>query len=520
MNRYRWAALVLLGLLVVSLSAAFERVPGYMDAEYYTAIGMRLASGEGFSEPFIWNYLDDPSAIPHPSNLYWMPLPSMLAAGGMLLFGDGWRAAQLPFILLGGLLPVLTAFVALRITHDDRTAWLAGLLAVFPGFFLPYLSTVDSFAIYAVLGSLILLLLAKTDMDWRASFLAGLMIALAHLTRADGIVFFLPAGAAILSVKTGRLRRLVFLACGYLLGIAPWWVRNLQVLGTLMPNTSTAFWFTAYNDLFAFPADQINFQRWLASGWAAILEARLDALIVNSQRVVAEIGMVLLFPFSLVGGWSLRKTRLIWLSGLYFIGVFGLMTVIFPFAGANGGMFHSGAALLPVVLSLAPVGIERIVTLVSERRKWRQGEAVRVFQGAAVTMMFVLTMWITAGKLGTSPLGGNWSSTHAEYQRYGRTLAAYGLAERTGAVNNPPGYFLANGGETVVIPDGDVSTLQQVVQRYDVAWVLLEANHPPALADLYRQPDSLPWLERLATVEDSAGLPVYLYAVIDEGMEP
>ena len=58
----------------------FQDAPGYMDADYYYAIGLRLNRGYGFSEPFLWNYLDNPNGIPHPSNTYWMPLPSVLAS--------------------------------------------------------------------------------------------------------------------------------------------------------------------------------------------------------------------------------------------------------------------------------------------------------------------------------------------------------------------------------------------------------------------------------------------------------
>src|SRR5512143_3168308 len=141
--KFRWYLLFfLMGLGVLSLVAMFESAPGYMDAEYYYAGGQRLAAGQGFSELVLWNYLDDPASIPHPSHAYWMPLASLLAALGMQVTGViGFGAGKLGFILLAACLPPLTADLALPLTHKPNLALLAGLLAVFPAFYLAYLPT-------------------------------------------------------------------------------------------------------------------------------------------------------------------------------------------------------------------------------------------------------------------------------------------------------------------------------------------------------------------------------------------
>ena len=79
--------LILMSMLVNLAVASFQAVPGYMDAEYYFLGGRQLALGEGFQEPILWNYLDDPDGLPHASHAYWMPLASILAAIGMKLTG-------------------------------------------------------------------------------------------------------------------------------------------------------------------------------------------------------------------------------------------------------------------------------------------------------------------------------------------------------------------------------------------------------------------------------------------------
>ncbi|MFN2304750.1 MAG: hypothetical protein ACK2TV_13555, partial [Anaerolineales bacterium] len=100
--------LYLISLTTVVIVAAFQSSPGYMDADYYYAGGVQLAEGHGFQEEILWNYLDDPSGLPHPSHAYWMPMPSILAATGMKLMGSSnFDAAQLGFLLLAALVPPL-----------------------------------------------------------------------------------------------------------------------------------------------------------------------------------------------------------------------------------------------------------------------------------------------------------------------------------------------------------------------------------------------------------------------------
>ena len=82
--------LFFLALLVRLLIAFPIHQPGYMDAAYSYDIALNLVRGQGFVEPFLWNYLDDPAGLPHPSHLYWMPLTSILSSwvNGLPLIPD------------------------------------------------------------------------------------------------------------------------------------------------------------------------------------------------------------------------------------------------------------------------------------------------------------------------------------------------------------------------------------------------------------------------------------------------
>ena len=153
---YLW--LSLLGLMILLVGAQFQASPGYMDAEYYFAGGIRLAEGKGFSEEIIWNYLDDPEGIPHPSHSYWMPLVSIISSIGMRAFG-GYQFSNTRwlFVLLAASLPSVTATLSYSLTAKRNLAILAGILAAIPGFYLPYLTTTDAFAFYMLFGALFML---------------------------------------------------------------------------------------------------------------------------------------------------------------------------------------------------------------------------------------------------------------------------------------------------------------------------------------------------------------------------
>ena len=58
-----WLWLAVLGLLVQAFWAARLAHPSYFDAYYYTIGGQQLATGQGFTEPVIWQYLDDPAGL-------------------------------------------------------------------------------------------------------------------------------------------------------------------------------------------------------------------------------------------------------------------------------------------------------------------------------------------------------------------------------------------------------------------------------------------------------------------------
>ena len=512
-ERRRWLALYVIGLIVYGTAAHRIQSPGYMDADYYYATALQLIDGKGLTEPFLWNYLDDPASLPHVSHLYWMPLPSLLSAGGMLLLGAGFRAAQLPFILLAAALPPLAAFFSQRLSRDAGLAWMAGLFAAFPGFFLPFLVTVDSFAAFAIAGSLSLWLMARSVRDptlgrW---FLTGVLIGVGSLARADGLLLLTIGVLAVIWSGRRRVSGGLLLMLGTLAIMAPWWARNFAATGTaLNPGSQRLLWMLGYDDLFAFPASQLTFERWWEAGLLAAAQARMDALSTNIQRLVAEGGMIFLAPFMVVGAMLKWQHPLVRLGTAYLAALFVVMTLIFPFVGPRGALFHSMAAVMPMLWALAPIGIRAGISWLGAKRSWDLKESWRVLGAGAVVLAVLLTVSLYANRF---YLGADsWNASAQTYRAVAATISD--RSQSVVAVNNPPGFFAHSQIPAVVIPNGSEAALHDVVDSFGVRWVVLEANHPQGLDTVYAEPDSVEWLKLYATVADSGGQPVYVLEVV------
>lgn len=519
--------LFLLALAVNSAVAFFVSQPGYMDAYYYFGGALRLSQGFGFTEPYLWNYLDSPAGLPHPSHLYWPPLTSIVAATSMAAFGQTFRAAQLPFIGLASLLPVMSYWLADRLAGNRRHAWIAGLLFVFCGFYLPFLPNTDAFALYTLLGAGSLLATAHATESPHPTLclcLGGLLAGLASLTRADGALLAL-ACLAWLAARSFSLRRLspsffLSFAFPFFLVLAPWWLRNALAVGTpFPPGGLRAAWLMDYNELFSFPAEELTLARYLGQGWAGVFHGKLNGLGANLQTAIAVQGSVFLLPFILIGLWRARFRPEYRLALLYYAGLFGLMTFVFTFPGVRGGFFHSGMALLPFFVSVVPLGLDASVEWAAARRKsWDARVAKRVFSVGLVLLAVGLSMGLTLSKMiGKDWRRPAWDRLDTAYVQVGDWMTAQASPDAIVLVNNPPGFFYHTGRRAIVIPDGGIETLLVVADRYGAGYLLLDANHPDGLRGLYVGQAGASRLRPVAGFSGDGGLPVYLFEVLPDG---
>jgi len=513
MARRNYFLLIISSIFVVLLVSGYQSSPGYMDAEYYFLGGLQLTKGEGFNEPVLWNYLDNPTGLPHPSHVYWMPLPSILAAISMKFAGENsFSGARLGFILLAILIPVLTGKITYQLSGNQRWAIVSGFLTIFSGFYLPFVVTTDTFTIYMVLGGFLFILLPQViSKSKMCAFLVGFIVGLLHLTRADGILWA-PMILVFLSFKMkedlkSKIQQMLLILLGYFLIITPWVFRNLTEFNTLFPpGGMQTLWLTNYDQLFSYPVDILTFQNWWSSGITAITQARLWALGINTQRIIAEQGLIFLTPLIILGMWRLRSDPRVQLCFWAWLLTFLVMTFVFPFAGARGGFFHSNAALQPFFWAIVPMGLNVILEWGEKHRSWNVKQAELIFGTALVGFAFIISAFVFYQRvIGPDPVNTYWEQDSTHYQRIEEELLR--LNPKPGdivMVKNPPGYNIVSNRAAIVIPDGDIRNLLMAAERYNARFVLLESDHTKGLDSLYNFPQgNYPGLEFLQKLDGS-----------------
>ncbi|MGQ9583983.1 MAG: hypothetical protein ACUVXG_01110 [Anaerolineae bacterium] len=550
-------------LVLHGLAAWPIRQPGYMDACYYYNGAVALYEGQGFTDAYLWNYLDDPSGIPHPSHLYWMPLPSVLTYLSFLLLGPRLRAAQVVGVVLSALLAPL-AYVLSRASKGQRwQAVLAAGLVAFSGFYLVYWPAPDSFAPFGLVGSLCLLALGwgVTRRSLGAFALAGALAGLAHLSRADGLLLavlaavlpwwtFRRAGREEVNHEDTRTRRnpknfVSWCLCGEVFSaglredngeerdgatrarvpklgggalagavvallaygavMAPWLARNLHVLGQPFPATGLMTLFLRdYDDLFGY-GREISLSTYLAWGWGNILTHKAAALWANSQTVVAVWLQVFGAPFAVVGLWRLRRNAWFQVAALYGALLYLSMSLGFSEPGQRGALFHSGAATLPFLYAAVGPGLEGVVLWAHRwRRHWQPEVACRVFAAGFLALSALLSGMVYARNVwgvGPEPQSEPWNRRDALYPQVEAWLASHASPEDRILVVNPPCFYTFSQRPCLAIPNEPLPVVLEAADRYGARFLLLERNHPRPLDALYAGAEGHPRLQPVARWE-------------------
>ncbi len=500
-GKYYFTAFVL-GISIFSLYTIFQTAPGYMDAEYYYSMGLRIAKFNTFSEPFLWNYLHPVREVPHPGFTYWMPMPALIAAAGMMLSGlFNFSGAKIGSIILAGLVPVISMKIAFDLSGKRSTSLLSGALALVPVFYSPFFGTTDSFGLMMVLGGLFVLTAIRNE-KIKNFFLLGSLAGLMHLTRTDGLIWVSIAVLIALLKTQTMIKRTGAVLAGYLVVMAPWFLRNWIVFGELLPSGTThVFWMKGYNELFALHPESLSFDKWFQQGWLTILKNVAEALFANLKTALIVQGQILLAPLIIVGFWMNKRKIAVWSSVVGLGLIFILMTVVFPFAGQRGGYLHSGAAVQPLLWALAGIGFDKVMDLGVEKRGWKKDKAMLMFSFSLIVLLACATGFIYS----TRVIGGNiqnpqWNQSYQTAQEIGSMIENLG-AEQADLImiNNPPGLYAATGRQAIVIPDGDLEVVIEAASEFNVKYLVIEINHSGGLADLYQNPRSQGNLQYITT---------------------
>ena len=210
------------------------------DAYRYDFAARALLAGEGYV------HLDGyPTA-------FWPPGYPLLLATAYRFFGESVAVAQFMNVLLGTGAVVLTYLIGRRTLGPAPAIVGAGIVAMFPSliFFTGVTLSEITFTFLALLGIYLLILEAQQgkERDLRLLIGAGLILGLATLTRGQALL--LPLVMVPFWLRTGLTRpfvieRLVAIALGIGLIVAPWTIRNAAELNAtvfISTNAGVDFW--------------------------------------------------------------------------------------------------------------------------------------------------------------------------------------------------------------------------------------------------------------------------------------
>ena len=486
-------SLFLVALCARVLTGALFPDPAYPDSFYYVNLARELAAGHGFSVDYIWNFVEvgghlpDAAAavLPIPSNAHWMPLAALVQVPFIWLLGPTALASDLPFWLAGAATAPLTWWIARDAGLPRWQAIGAGLLIAAPGAVSPYLSQPDNFSLFMPLGALSLWACARGLRGDRRSFaLGGVCVGLATLARNDGILLGIPFALAFATELWRRWRSSVrvivrigwgpAIACAalFVLVMAPWYVRQLSVFGSLSPSAASGriLWITDYRELYSVTGNP-SLSTLLGQGIGPLLASRAGGLIAAAGIFVAMPLLVFLAPFTAVGAWLSRRNPnfVPWL--VYGVSLLLFSGLLFAVHVPYGTFLHSAVALMPHAYLLALAGIGAVVAWVARRRaSWNAERATRVFAGMAVGVaMFTAVAWSVIAV-------GQWRTEQTMRRTLGAALAAAPASDR---IMSPDagGYRYLTGHPGIVTPDDPLPVVEQALRLYDVRWLALERDN-------------------------------------------
>jgi hypothetical protein len=493
-SRRLYVAIFLLALVLAAGYAALISQPGYTDAYYYYNGGVRLAEGDGLTDPYLWMYLNAPDKLPGPSHTYWMPLESLLVAASTTVFGVGFGAAQVASTLCFAGLVTLAAWVGWRIGGTQRHMVIGALLVLFSGYFTPYWTGTDTFALYGLVGAGALAAVGqgRGSGSWRWFALAGALSALGHLTRADGLLLLLVTllvamwpSASISPAQRGRNAAIALGA--YAIVMLPWFVRNLSVIDSPLPvGGMQTVWLRGYEDLVNYPPG-VTFSDFLHWGIWNIFQSRWVAFQNNVGTFVAVETWIVLGPFALLGLWTRRHHPMVPGVALYALGLHLAMTFVFAYPGYRGGLFHSSAALLPFWAAFGLAGLDDAIAWMAVHRGWKKRQAQRVFSTALVVLAVALSLGLLFGRR------SGWNTADELYATIGSDLPPDAVV----MINDPPSLYYHTGLSGVVLPNSDPDVVPEIAARYGVTHLVLDINRTQPFAALFEGQDRRSFLREI-----------------------
>ena len=517
--RWPWRELVgwlVVALLVRAATLAVVTQPGYMDASYYYHVADNLVAGRGLVTDAVWNFLDPRTDLPRPSNAYWPPGTSLVAAVGGWLFGPGFRSAQIPMVVLSAAIVPLAYLYGRMLLGTRRGGHGVAALMLCSAAYYPYWVTTDTFTPYGLLGVGCFLLLGWAlwvEPASRARLIAavggaGVLAGWSQLVRPDGLVLatvVVGTAAAVgwwrrdyplaPSLKGGRtssptevgahhavpLQRFWragrgqwraaalwggLAAAGYLLGALPWYVRNWLTWGSPLPMAGGQTMFLRrFDDIFAYGIE-VSPAALVADGWSLVLTGRLAGLIGNLVPLF-QVALFVLVPLAALG------VRRLWREpaarpALLYVGILYLgMSLVFPTTSPRGSFFHGLTPAVPVLYAALIRGLDTAVGWAGTWRRWNLAEARAIFLAAAVVFQIGVAGYLAWQFV----LVRGWEAPIA--QAAAGWLDEHAPPGEPALFIDPPAFAVIARRPAVMVPSNSVEALIAVAQRFRAPWLIL-----------------------------------------------
>ncbi len=495
-------ALYVLALAVRLVLIALFPDPAYPDSYYYVDVARAVADGRGLQVDFIWIFAEVGGTIPAvptlpiPSNAHWMPLASLVQVPFIWLLGPTAVASALPFALIGSLAAPLAWAIGRDAAMQPLVAIGAGVLTAIPALSIVYMTQPDNFSLYQPLVTGALWMAARGLKGHSRSFaLGGLLVGLATLSRNDGLLVGATLGLAFAYDRWRAWRSAgsrapaiplwAAAACFglFLVVMAPWWIRQLEVFGQLSPSTASG------KVLYIRSIEEWNsittpatLGHLLGQGPGPLVLSRIGGFVAAVGIFTTLVAGGILLPLMLVGAWARRRA-------VDFGPFFTYTAILFAFSAlvsavhVPGGTFiHSAVALAPHAYLLALEGVAVAVAWVAVRRpRWDRETAMRLFTTAAVG--FAVIAAIPAALAVQS----RWRQERTERLAVSAALDLAGAAPDARLMTiDAAGYRYHTGHGGVVTPNDPLDAIEEVARAYRIEWLVIERDDAvPALGPVF-----------------------------------
>jgi hypothetical protein len=412
-------AVLVVALAVRAWAATQITFPRPEDVAYYVGVARNLVEGRGLTTDAIWSFGTPPLSFPRDAFEVWLPLPSLLAAVPMAIFGTTFAAAQVSSIIVGSIVAVLAWRLAADVAAArGMTAGRARTLALGTGLtaavYLPLVlasvqpdSTMPFAALVLVACLLIRRLSQRVSIEGvreegvdafmvrttadierrsRVRVTLGVVLALAALTRNEAIwlalVFALIEWWNVRQAYSRLSDRLgawginvIPVAFVAILTFAPWAFRDWLAFGSPFPGQAlTNALSLDGRDIFAWQ-DRPTLARYLDAGLARLLELRWTGTLHNVISVLLYLG-VPLSVLGLAGLPGVVRRRMPPSADplrpliLFSVITFAVASLVFPVSTTWGTFLHAAGAIHVLLVISALLLLDGVIVWVGARRGW------------------------------------------------------------------------------------------------------------------------------------------------------